>query len=113
MLKAPEFELEKDDAKKLAEASANLMAFYNVSMTPKQEAFALLIQAGAMVYPPMVASYVMRLRMEAEAKRKHLPPKVTPLRPAPRAEPLTVVHPVKPPNTGSFDPFNIGIPDGA
>lgn len=115
LAKAPEFELDKDDAKKLADASANLMSFYNVTMTPKQEAFALLIQAAAMVYPPMVGAYVIRKQSEAKQRKPHaVPNNVRTMTPTPvREPPLTIVHPVKSVATPGFDPSNITIPDGA
>lgn len=103
--KCPEFELQKDDAKALGEATANVLAFYKVRMTPKQEAYGLLIEAAAQVYPPMFASIYFRKMAEAKEKARNNP---TPIRTdAPRP-----VAPVAPSAPTGFDPGKIILPPG-
>lgn len=80
-------------------------------MTAKQEAYALLLEAAAQVYPPMIVSIYIRKKMEAEEKQRHMPQPVKQAAPPPKPEPQkSPLHVVKP---GEFDPTNIGIPDGA
>ncbi len=68
--KCPEFTLEKDDAQKLGEATAAVLAHYKVKMTAKQEAYALLIEAAAQVYPPMfVAVYLRKMKEQQQPGR--------------------------------------------
>jgi hypothetical protein len=99
LLNAEEFALSNEDAKPLAEGVAGVLAVNNVKMTPKQEAYALLIEAAAMVYPPMFAAWIFRLKAEAEQKRK-----AAMMRPvAPQQSNI------KPPG---FDPSNIVMPRG-
>lgn len=77
---APELELDADDAKMLGEATAEVLKFYKVKMTAKQEAYALLIEAAAQVYPPMFVSLYIRKMAEAEERKKRQPPPPQPSR---------------------------------
>lgn len=85
MTQCPELELGKEDAKTLAEATAGVLALYKVRMTPKQEAYGLMLEAVAQVYPPMIFSIWMRKKMEAEQRKKFAPPQ--PQRPKQTAQP--------------------------
>lgn len=130
---APEFRLDKDDAKELGEAIAGVMKFYGVTMTPKQEAYALLLEAAAKVYPPMVVSYVVRKQIEAQKGKPVAPPQAPrPVQAAPppaptkmngtapnaqAAAPMAQAAQEAAPRGASllppgFDPFNIKIDDG-
>jgi hypothetical protein len=116
----PEFKLEKDDAKELGEAVAGVLAFYKVTMTPKQEAYATLMEAAAKVYPPMFMTYLMRKRIEDAEKRKRtphaVPPAAKPVQPVQTVRepgPVVVPMPRTPGQGPAFDPANIKIPDGA
>lgn len=119
MAKAPEFEIEKDDAKLLAEAVAGVLALHKIRMTPSQEAYAVLLEAAAQIYPPMFVSVYFRKKMEAERRGQNAPPKPQPAPPPfPTAKPVDAS--VKPPGfdataphmPAGFDPGNISIPDG-
>lgn len=108
--KCPEFDLEADDAKKLGEAVAGVMAFHKIKMTAKQEAYAILMEAAAEVYPPMLATLYIRKLAEAESRKKSQPP----ARPV-AVPPSATVLPIRPaPSTATpgFDPFNISVPEG-
>lgn len=109
VLKAPELELDDDDAKKLGEGVAGVLAFYKVKMTRKQEAYALLMEAAAQVYPPMVVSLYIRKKFEAEEARKRNP---QPMRPVAAATPPPPQQqqrgPVVVPGPG-FDPLNVKL----
>jgi len=98
--------LDADDAEKLGEAIANVMKFHKITMTPKQEAYGLLLEAAAQVYPPMIISIYLRKQMEAKERAKQRGS--TPLRPVPpkpqQAAPANGSGP-------SFDPFKIELPD--
>lgn len=106
--KCPEFNLSEDDAKKLGEASAAVLAYHKVKMTPKQEAYALLGEAFVQVYPPMLVSIYFRKKMEADEERnkKQPPPNFSTVKNA--GKPATVT-PIKP---AGFDPSQIRMPDG-
>lgn len=109
-LKAPELELEDDDAKKLGEATAGVLAFYKVKMTAKQEAYGLLMEAAAQVYPPMIMTLYIRKKFEAEEARKNKPapaPKPSAPPPPPRHSNVTPLRDV---NQPAFDPLNINMP---
>ncbi len=101
--KAPEFELEADDAAKLGEAIANVMKYYKVTMTPKQEAWGILIEAAAEVYPPMIVSLYVRRMAEAKKAKAGQPPQ----QPRPQAPPRPTNGAVNAP----FDTTNIRIPE--
>lgn len=103
---APEIELDKDDAKTLADAWATVLELHDIHMTPKQEAYALLMEAMATVYPPMFVAIYFRKAKERDAKKKL--PQIQTLTPAPT---VTPVAPIPMPKTGTFDPFAITIPD--
>lgn len=105
--KCPEFNLDNDDAKKLGEATAQVLSYYKVKMTAKQEAYALLFEAAAQVYPPMIVSIYLRKKMEAETRK---PATTAPnFSDAKRAQkPAATIHPIK----GGFDPAHIIVPDG-
>lgn len=102
---APEFKLDKDDAKELADAVAGVLAYYKVKMTAKQEAFAILMEAAAKVYPAMVMTYAMRLSLEAKNKahRRPQPPQQSHTAPVAVPVPATMMPP-------GFDPSKITIP---
>jgi len=117
---APEFKIDKDDAKELGEAIAGVMALHKIKITPAQEAYTILFEAAAKVYPPMMITYMVRKQQEAKQRRANMPPRpsatVTPIRPQqapppppqpPRNQPPPSAMPVP------FDPANITIPDGA
>lgn len=103
--KCPEFSLDKEDASKLGEATAGVLAFYKVKMTAKQEAYALLMEAAAQVYPPMLISVYIRKKAEHDAKPKTAiaPQPLRPVPPAPRDN-------VQPLRGAAFDPFKIEMP---
>ena len=77
---APELMLDDDDAKLLGDATAGVLKFYKVKMTAKQEAYAVLIEAAAQVYPAMAVSIYMRKMAEAEERKKRQPQPVQPSR---------------------------------
>lgn len=108
--KAPEFEIDKDDAQKLGSAIAEVLKYHSVVMTPQQEAYALLIDAAANVYPPMFISYYVRKQMEA---KQHQQRRAAP--PPQRTQPPNGAVPAEPAaNAGlpqGFDPFKIEIPE--
>lgn len=110
MAQAPEFKLDKDDAKMLGDAVAGVLAFHKIKMTPKQEAYGILIEAAAQVYPPMFVSMYVRMQNDAKNKPKGppQPPRpsatVSPIRPVPQEAPSPVAG-------ATFDPFKITIPD--
>lgn len=105
--KCPEFTLDDDDAKRLGEATAGVLAHYKVKMTAKQEAYALLMEAAAQVYPPMIVSIYVRKKMEAEARK---PPNFSTVKRAAEEKPGATVTPIKP---GGFNPADIRVPEGA
>lgn len=116
--KCPELALDKDDAKKLAEATAGVLALYKIRMTPKQEAYGLLIEAMATVYPPMLFSVYLRKKMEAEQRKKQGPVIIPPSPPPPAAR-ATAANDKSPQSPApaataafdGFDPANISIPN--
>lgn len=103
--KCPEFALEKEDAKMLGEAVAGVLAFHKIRMTPKQEAYAVLMEAAAQVYPPMIVSVYFRKKMEAEQSNKNIPQPPKPVAPFPTAQPVEAS--LKP---NGFDPTKIIMP---
>lgn len=113
---APEFELDAEDAKKLGDAVAGVLAFHKIKMTPKQEAYALLMEAAAQVYPPMIVTLYMRLKMERDKKPKPpaAAPKAAPApapRPAPAAPPAQPIRaPLQTNGMPVFDPLKIELP---
>jgi hypothetical protein len=115
----PEFKLDDDDAKELGTAVAGVLAFYKVTMTPKQEAYSLLLEAAVKVYGPMGATYFLRKKIEAEQARKNAPPRPQQqarpqAQPAREPGPVVVPMPTKVPGQGpTFDPAHIHLPDGA
>lgn len=118
MASAPEFKLDKDDAKELGDAIAGVMKYHHITMTPKQEAYALLIEAAAKVYPPMLLTYVLRKKLEAEKpKGQAAPAKPQPAAPMTMngATPQTVQERAPAPGKvpQGFDPFAITVPDGS
>jgi hypothetical protein len=101
---APELMLDNDDAKLLSDPIAEVLKHYKLAkMTPKQEAYALLIEAAAQVYPAMAVSLYMRRMAEKETRQKTQPPP-TP-KPAPAFTPGVS-------NVNGFDPGNIRVPEG-
>lgn len=108
---APELELDTDDAKLLGDATAEVLKFYKVKMTAKQEAYGLLIEAAAQVYPPMFVSLYIRKMAEAEAKKQTAPP--PPPKPAPQSAYTPRDMPRAPATfNDGFDPNKITIPEG-
>jgi hypothetical protein len=118
-------ELDKDDAKTLATALAEVLKYHKIYMTPKQEAYALLMEAAAQVYPPMAFAAFMEFKAKQEAARKNAPPKPVPGQPVntgpsppppPRAtkpSPVVVKDNVENVIFPSFDPTKISMPDGS
>ena len=102
--KCPELLLEKEDAKLLGEAVAGVLAFHKIRMTPKQEAYGILMEAFAQVYPPMAVSLWFRKKMEAEERAKNSPPQPPKIVPFPTA---TMPEASLKPN--GFDPTKIVI----
>lgn len=107
---APEFKLDQDDAKELGEAIAGVLALHKVKITPAQEAYSILFEAAAKIYPPMVISYVVRKKAESEGRGKILnwprsaaPAQTSPQTPAPTPQKESILPP-------GFDPTNIHIP---
>ncbi len=111
ILNTPELELDRDDAKELGVAVAGVLALHKVRMTPSQEAYALLFEAAAKVYPPMAVSIYMRKKAEAEGKGKVLrwpgsQPKE--VKPAPTPQP-TAPAPKESLLPKEFDPLNVRL----
>lgn len=100
-MSAPELKLDNDDAKLLGDATAEVLKFYKVKMTAKQEAYAVLIEAAGQVYPPMFVSLYIRKMAEREQRKKTAP---SPPKPTPSAFTPGVT------SVGGFDPGNITIP---
>lgn len=109
--KCPEFTLDKDDAEKLGDSVAAVMAFHKVKITPEQEAYGDLFIIASQVYPPMLMSVYLRKKAEAEMKARNAPPKPTappaPKKPAP--DNISVLRPLTTAQPG-FDPFKIEMP---
>lgn len=113
----PELKLEPDDAKELGAAVAGVMALHKIKMTQSQEAYAILFEACAKVYPPMAISVYLRKKAEAEGKGRVLKFAPTKAAPAQTPEPQPAPQPaaaksVIAPSLTPFDPLNIGIGDG-
>lgn len=118
MIKCPELKLDKDDAKDLGEAVAGVLALHKVRMTPGQEAYAILMETAARVYPPMVISIYIRKKAEIEGKGKVLQwpakngPTVVPKAPAPlQQEPQQPAPKTADPSLlpAGFNPLNIKL----
>lgn len=117
---APEFQIDKEEAKELGEAISGVLALHKIKMTEAQEAYAILFEAAAKVYPPMMVTYMVRKQQEAKQRRANMPPRpsatVTQLRPQappPPPPPPPVATPMPQAQNVPFDPSNITIPDGA
>ena len=113
--KCPEFNLDKDDAVKLADSVVAVMAFHKVKITPEQEAYGDLFIVASQVYPPMLMSVYLRKKMEAEAKAKNRPPVPPPVQPQKANVPPPPPANVTPLRSGpapAFDPFKIEMPQG-
>lgn len=67
-VKTPELELDKDEAKKLAENVAAVNAFYGKVIDPKIMAWTALIMTCGQLYAPRVVA--IKLRWESEKKDK-------------------------------------------
>lgn len=105
----PEFKLDEDDAKELGQAIAGVLALHKVKITPAQEAYSILFEAAAKIYPPMIVSVYVRKSAEAKGKGKVLnwPRSATPApQPAPAQEPQK--ESVMPPG---FDPTKVIMPE--
>lgn len=99
----PELQLEKEEAKRLGEGVAAVLAFHKIKMTAKQEAYSALGEAMAEVYPPMIVAAIARKKLEADRAAKNAPPK-----PA-----APVAAPVQPPIAPQgFDATRIVMPPG-
>lgn len=116
--KCPEFKLDKDDAKELGDAVAGVLAFHNIVMSPKQEAYSALMEAAVKVYPPMVVAAYFRKKAEAEGKGKVLkwPGKTGAGTPQPRAVTPPAAETAAPPARETilppgFDPVGIRLDD--
>lgn len=109
--KCPEFNLDRDDAVKLADSVAAVMAFHKVKITPQQEAYGDLLVVAAQVYPPMLMNVYIRKQAEAEMRTKNRPPQ--PVRAAtPPPPPRDNVQPIRSsatPGQPAFDPFNVKL----
>lgn len=70
MTKAPELELEKDDAETLSKAAANVMSEFDVTPDPKVTAIVGLVMAAGTVYGPKMYMIRERIKEEREAKKE-------------------------------------------
>ena len=67
--KTPELELEEDEAKSLAMASANVMEQFNITPDPKVTAVLGLVTTCGMIYGPRV--YSIRERKKEEKAQEN------------------------------------------
>jgi hypothetical protein len=68
--------IDTDEAKIVGSGVAGVLAFHKVKISPKQEAYALLMEAMAQVYGPMAAVVYMKFKMRQDEK-KSKPPSAT------------------------------------
>jgi hypothetical protein len=77
-VKTPELELDKDEAKALAENIAAVNAFYGKVIDPKIMAWTGLIMTCGKIYAPRVVAIKMRLSLEKPTQKPMLRPVPTP-----------------------------------
>lgn len=68
ILKSPEIVLSEDEAKKMAEASANVMKHYDVRASAKVVDWTNLIICLGMIYGPRAVAYAARVKKEKAEK---------------------------------------------
>jgi hypothetical protein len=68
LTKTPELELEQDDARNLAEASANLLNEFEIKPDPKIEATIAFVVVAGSIYAPKLA--MIRMRRQEEKVNK-------------------------------------------
>jgi hypothetical protein len=106
-----EFALDEDDAKRLAEATANVLSYYNVKMTAKQQAYWELWNVAAEIYPPMFVTAYFNLREANQPQQRQKT--AAPAAPRPMTNGTGQSAPQPTPATRmptGFDPFHIKIP---
>lgn len=64
LLKSPEFELDSDEAKMLAENMTNVASQYSVEVNPKYMAWLALVGCLLAVYGPRFAALTMKKHMK-------------------------------------------------
>jgi hypothetical protein len=98
ILQDPDWELDKDEAHRVAEGIEPFFRLANVQMTPKQAALTQAAFAVGPVYGPRLAKPLMALlrRWQGRPAPAPRPASVTPLRPAPSGV-ATPAHPGDPP----------------
>jgi len=99
------FELDSDDAKKLGEAAANVLSYYNVKMTAKQQAYWELMNVAAEIYPAMFVTAYFNLKEAQPTQPMPQRPQQSPQTPQRQPEPP---RDIKMP--AGFDPTHITIP---
>lgn len=72
------FNITNDEAKKLAQATKNVLALHNLNVSPSTMAYVQLIGVSLAIYAPRFAMYQQIAKMEkikrdAEAKQKAAP----------------------------------------
>ncbi|MDE2019758.1 MAG: hypothetical protein KGJ13_05440 [Patescibacteria group bacterium] len=122
LTKCDEFSIDDDEAKRLGAAWADVLKFYKIEMTPKQEAYATLIETCATIYPPMAVALYFRW-LDAKNKQPKPAPNAAPVQSAPQsARPAPPPPPPKPEPKrnpafdagnvfATFDPTKISIPN--
>lgn len=83
----PEFELDKDEARKLGDAGKELGKYYVPEINPKWVAFANLGAVAGFIYGPRAVAYRTRRNAEKERKPKAGPVLVDVAKPQPEAPP--------------------------
>jgi hypothetical protein len=70
LLKAPEFELDKDEARMLAENMANVAAQYSVTVDPKYMAWIGFIGCLIAIYGPRIGAVAIRKNAKHASSEK-------------------------------------------
>lgn len=63
-----EIEIDKDEAKRLADASKKVMEFYPIGLNPKTIAIVNLVFVSSAIYTPRVMAYSVRKGRERQPK---------------------------------------------
>lgn len=110
--KTPEFALDKDEAKELGQAVANVNAHYGKVLDPKTVAWVALVMVAGKVYGPRVGAWKLRTDMEradrgTQARRAPLRPVPSPTPPQPQPSTGAPAQPFTPmPFNPAINPLN-------
>lgn len=100
ILKVPDLELDKDEARRLAEAAAAVGEFYKIGLDAKKTAWVNLAAVAGSIYGPRIMAAAIRRRKALEEARRAPAPAGRPAeRPVP-VPPVTMPTTAQQPNGG-------------